>query len=110
MANTFSNAKQREVGTSATTVYTVANTSGNRTIVIGCNLSNITASSITASVSVFNTGGDQYFIVKDAPIPSGGSLEVCAGNKIVLNQNETVKVQSSTASSLDVLLSVMEIT
>lgn len=110
MANTFSNQKQRQVGTSATTVYTVGNTSGYRTIVVGCSLANITANSVTASVSVFSSGGDQYYLVKDAPIPSGGSLEVMSGNKLVLNQNEAIKVQSSTASSVDVLLSIMEIT
>tara|TARA_R100001510_G_C7651108_1_gene208724 strand:- start:68 stop:400 length:333 start_codon:yes stop_codon:yes gene_type:complete len=110
MANTFSNSKQRNIGTSETTVYTVGNVSGNRTIVVGCNVANTTANSVTADVSVFSSGGTQYYLVKGAPVPSGGSLEVTSGNKVVLNQNETLKVKSSAATSLDVLLSIMEIT
>jgi len=110
MANTFSNQKQNNVGASDTTVYTVGNTSGFRTIIVGCSLANTTNSSVNADVSVFSSGGTQYYLVKNAPVPSGGSLEVMAGNKLVLNQNETLKVKSSAANSIDVLLSIMEIT
>ena len=63
MAQVFKNYTQASIGTSPTTVYTVAG--GTTAIVIGLNLANRTASTITASAQI----GSVYFI-KDAPIPS----------------------------------------
>jgi hypothetical protein len=110
MANTFKSNKSRLVGTSEVSVYAVGNTSGYRTIVIGCSLSNRLTNSVTASVSVYDSGNDQYYLVKDAPIPAGGALEVMAGNKLVLNQDEEIRVIASESNAVDVLLSIMEIT
>jgi len=110
MANTFKNNKSRLVGTSEVSVYSVADTSGNKTIVIGCSLSNRLSNSITAYVMVYDDGNDEYYLVKDAPIPAGGSLEAMSGNKLVLNQNEEIRVVASDSNSVDVLLSLMEIT
>jgi hypothetical protein len=59
---------------------------------------------------VYDDGNDEYYLVKDAPIPAGGSLEAMAGNKLVLNQNEEIRVVASDSNSVDVLLSIMEIT
>lgn len=110
MANTFKNNKSRLVGTSEVSVYAVGNTSGHRTVVIGCSLANRKTNSVTASVSVYDSGNDQYYLVKDAPIPAGGTLEVMSGNKIILNQDEEVRVIASEASAVDCILSLMEIT
>ena len=38
----------------------------------------------------------------------GSSFEFMAGNKVVLEQEDTVTVVSDTASSLDVALTIME--
>ena len=73
MANTFKSIKSRLVGTSEVSVYAVCNTSGYITIVIGCSLSNRLTNSVTASVSVYDSGNDQYYLVKDAPLPAGGA-------------------------------------
>ena len=51
-----------------------------------------------------------FFVVKEAPIPVGSSIEVMAGNKIVLNTLDILQVQSDAASSVDVVLNVLEIT
>ena len=110
MANTFKSNNSRLVGTSEVSVYSVGNTSGYKTIVIGCSLANRLTNSVTASVSVYDSGNDQYYVVKDAPVPAGGALEVMAGNKIVLNQDEEVRVIASESNAVDVLLSIMEIT
>ena len=51
------------------------------------------------------------YIVKNAPIPVGGSLVVVGGDqKLVLEPGDTVKVTSSQASSADVVLSHLDIT
>ena len=53
---------------------------------------------------------ENVFVVKQAPIPVGSALEVMAGNKIVLQTTDVVQAQSDTSGSLDVSLSLMEIT
>ena len=43
-------------------------------------------------------------------IAQGASLEFMGGNKLVLQTNDTVKVESDVNSSLDVALTIMEVT
>ncbi len=52
-----------------------------------------------------------YYIVKGAPIPAGGSLVAVGGDqKVVLMAGDTVKVRSNTELSADTIMSVLEIT
>ena len=57
-------------------------------------------------------GSNDVFIVKDAAIPAGTSLEVMAGNKLVLQNDGTnadnLEAIASATSSLDVTVSVLE--
>ena len=57
-------------------------------------------------------GSNDVFIVKDATIPAGASLEVMSGNKLVLQGNGTtndaLRISSSAASALDATVSVLE--
>ena len=82
------------------TAYTVA--SATTSILIGVNLANTTASQITVSAQLGTT-----YIVKDAPIPSGGALSVLEG-KIIAEAADTIVVTSDTASSCDAIVSVLE--
>ena len=82
------------------TTYTVP--SATVAVVIGMNLSNVTASQITVDVQV---GG--VYLVKGAPIPAGSGLSVLDG-KIILEAADTVVVTASAASAADVILSVLE--
>ena len=50
------------------------------------------------------------FIVKAAPVPAGGTVEVMSGNKVVLQDEDVLQFQSDTAGSLDAILSLLEIT
>ena len=61
---------------------------------------------ITSSV----TGGAQdHYLIKNAPIVAGGSLELIdGGSKIVIESGDVVKAQSDTASSLSVWMSVVD--
>ena len=100
MAQTFKNYTAGSIGTTPTTVYTVA--SATTSILIGVNLANTTASQITVSAQLGTT-----YIVKDAPIPSGGALSVLEG-KIIAEAADTIVVTSDTASSCDAIISVLE--
>jgi hypothetical protein len=82
-------------------------------IVIGITLSNKTTSGVTASVFLDNyDGSNDVYIVKDASIPAGSSLEVMSGNKIVLQgdgtDNDAIRVSASTGTAVDATVSVLE--
>lgn len=78
--------------------------------VIGLDLSNTTASQILVDVTL-NDGTNDTYLIKQAPIPSGGSLVVVGGDqKVVLETNDSIKVKSDTATSVDAVMSILEIT
>ena len=115
MANDFKRFCVPDVGTSNTTLYGVPNNSGAavESIVIGITMANKTTSGITGSIFIDNEdGSNDVFIVKDATIPAGASLEVMAGNKLVLQNDGTnadnLEAIASATSSLDVTVSVLE--
>jgi len=107
MANTFKRAVLPNIDTSLVAVYTVP--SSTTAVVIGLTLTNILGSSITASVQLATSGDDTY-IIKNIPIPSGSSVEIMAGNKIVMETTDALKVSGSLANSVDATMSYMEIT
>ena len=45
-------------------------------------------------------------MVKDAPIPAGGALQVIAGQKVVLETGDSIRVTAAAAS--DVVCSILE--
>ena len=105
MANTFRNALARNVGTTAVTVYTAPSTKNS--ICIELDVCNTTNSGVTVDAYI-TSSSNNYYIVKGAPVPVGGSLQIIAGQKIVLTNLDALKVVSSTASSLDVVASILE--
>ena len=102
MAQDFERHIDRNKGTSPVTVHT----SDSDDALIGIRLANVHASSsINVDVYITNTATD-YYIIKTAPIPVGGSLELCDGGaKIVIQSGDALKIVSDTASSLDSIVS-----
>jgi hypothetical protein len=88
------------------TVYTAP--SATTSIVLGLTLSNITSNTVYATVIIENNDGDNINFLKNIPIPTGSAVEVMAGNKIVLETSDVLKVKSDTANSIDTAMSVME--
>ena len=111
MANNFKNAFATSVSTSSgspTTVYTANNGSAVNSILIELDVANTGASGVTVSVIIYdNSGTASYHIVKNAPIPSGGALKVVAGQKVVLNGDDQIRVYAS-AATVDVVASILE--
>ena len=110
MPNTFKLKTDTAVGTPLTSVYTVP--ASTTTVMIGAVLANILASQIKVDVKIVTASSsgenaDDVYLVKDLPIPNGSSFELIEG-KVVLETGDIVKVESDTASSLDVALSVLE--
>jgi|TARA_R110000803_G_scaffold210388_1_gene282015 hypothetical protein len=100
MPNTFKNYTSTSVGTGATTVYTVP--SATVAVTVGLNIANVTANQITVDVQAAGA-----YLIKDTPIPAGAGLSVLDG-KIILETTDTLIVTTNTASSADVILSVLE--
>jgi hypothetical protein len=108
MAQDFERFGQHAVGTSAAAIFT----SDSDDAIISVRLANTTTSTINASVFIGSTtsGGSQnHYLIKDAPIVSGGSLELIdGGSKIVVQSGDVLRAQSDTASSLSVWVSVVD--
>lgn len=109
MSNTFSRKLSRNVGTSLTSVgsYTVG--ASTQTTVIGLSLCNTTVSPIQVDVTV-NDAVNDYYLLKGATVPVGGAIAVVGGDeKVVITTGDSIKVKSSAASSLDAVMSILEI-
>ena len=116
MANDFKRVCTPNVSNSSnSTIYAVPNNSGAavESIVIGITAANKTSSGVTLDIFIDNEdGSNDVYIVKGASIPAGASLEVMAGNKLVLQNDGTngdnLEALASAASSVDVTVSVLE--
>ena len=110
MANTFTRKTSQNIGASATQIGAYTVPAATTTIVIGLTCTNTTGSAITANVFLANATANTY-IVANAPISSGASLIPIGGDqKIVMITGDKIYVQSSAATSIDAILSIMEIT
>ena len=104
MAQNFRRYTFNNIGTSAETLFTADSFD----TVVGISVANVTASAVVASVYI-NDGTNDIYLVKDAPIPAGSSLQVLDGGaKFVVQASDALKVVSDTASSLDVWVSTVD--
>lgn len=114
MPSTFKNYTSRSIGNPLTTVHT--GPAVTQTTVIGMTVTNRTAAAINVCVSI-NDGAETYIVggptvaTMGADVPVGGALVVVGGDqKLVLEAGDLLKVESDTASSADVVVSVLELT
>ena len=108
MANSFKNYLGTSVGTTANAVYSPT-TSGMQSTIIGMTLANITNLPVYASV-LLNSSSANAYLIKDALIPTGGTLVPVGGDqKLVMEQNDVLYVSSNSNNSVDVIISVLEI-
>ena len=107
MANAFKNSAVANIGTTATTVYTTP--SATTSTVIGLTVANVITTPITVDI-VVTISAVNYYIIKNAVVPVGGTLIPIGGEqKLVLQAGHLVRVVSNTAVSADVIVSVLEI-
>ncbi len=75
---------------------------------ISIRLVNKHTAEVTGSV-VITSGGTTFNVIKDAPIPVGGSLELIdSGSKIVIQNGDVLKAYANTASAVDCLVSFVD--
>ncbi len=108
MANTFKLKTKANVGITTADVYTVP--AATTTVVIGITLANISGAGCLVGIGLERASSDDIKLLKNAPIPQGSSLEFMQGNKIVLETTDKITVESDANNSIDVALTIMEIT
>jgi hypothetical protein len=103
---TYSNTSYvaKNVGTAATTI--VPAISSGTVAVSSCIVSNTSVSPITTSVYLTRASVN-HFLVYQATVPVGGSLEVIQGNRLVMITGDSLSIQNGSAASGDAVVSAL---
>ena len=112
MANTFTRTTKASLATadvtSSATTNVVTVVGGATLVVLSVLISNKTGSSANANVYLLPSLGDAVFLIRNAPVPAGSSLEIISGNKIIVNSADVIRASSDTASALDITISYLQ--
>ncbi len=131
MANTFIRKTSKSVGIAASnsTWWQVGSSSAydgstqagayavgadTQATVIGLTVSNVTGSSVDIDVALATTMANitnDVSLCSSLPVPSGSTVVLVGGSsKLVLTTGDLIKIKSSAANSVDVIMSILEIT
>ena len=111
MANTFKiNTKSSLVTDAVSSANTnVLSAGGSATLVIlSVLVSNKGGSAADVDVYLVTNTGDDVYIIRNAPVPSGSSLELISGSKIIMESSDVLRARSDTATTLDISVSYLE--
>lgn len=95
----------KNVSTGGSTVTTV---SSGTLAVASLVAANTSTSPITVDVYITRSAVN-YYIVKAATVPVGGSLEAIQGNRVILQTSDSLAVVASAATSADVWVSALSV-
>jgi hypothetical protein len=109
MATTFKNKLASNLGVSPTTV--LATSASATSTVLGLSFTNTTASIVLVSVQLQDTvATTTAYFVQNVIVPPNTSVRLInGGERLVLGSSTNVIVSGNTASSLDMVLSYVEI-
>ena len=108
MAQDFERTITKDIDASLADIRATANTDD---AIVGIRLANTSdTTSITVDVLIAdNSDNILGYIIKNAPVPVGSSLELIdGGSKIVLQTGDELKVQSDTDASLNCYVSFVD--
>jgi len=105
MANDFKNAHKQGI-TTITDIYEAP--AGKTSILLELDVANIQTSIVSVTVTVTDASNSDVAtnLVKLAPLPTGGTLQVVSGQKVILEAGD--KVQVTTTGTCDVVAAVLE--
>ena len=107
MAQNFRQHKERNIGTSAVDVPDSANFDSYDCI-ISIRMANTSDNAIKVQAYIANSGVN-YFLIDNATIPAHSSLELIDGGaKVVVISGDRLHFKSDTATSLDVIVSLVD--
>ena len=99
-------------GNTQTGAYTVG--ADTQATVIGLTVSNVTTSSVDIDIALATTMANitnDVSICSNLPLPAGSTVVLVGGSsKLVLTTGDMLKIKSSANNSVDVVMSVLEIT
>lgn len=108
MANYFRNSIQKNIG--STPVTMVDNTNNSKLTVVGISLANVSESNLFIDVTVTNELDVEGYFIKEVMLPPNSSLRLIAGGeKLILGNDNQLKVKSNLESSVDAIVSYVEI-
>jgi len=110
MANTFKSDTKANVVTAVITDSTavVVTAGGSSTLVL---LSVLLSNKVAASADVdvyLESGGDDVYLLRNAPVPAGSSLEVISGSKIIMEANDKLRIRTGTTNAIDATVSYLD--
>ena len=111
MANTFKIAtKSSLVTTAITDTATNILTAGASAthVLLSILVSNKTGTSADVDIYLVTNTGDDIYIIRNAPVPGGGSLEIISGSKIIMESSDVLRARADTATALDISVSYLE--
>ena len=111
MANTFKNDTKSSLVTAvitdvSATVVTAGSTA--TLIILSVFASNKTGTSADVDIYIDKNSGDDVYLIKNAPVPAGSTLEIVSGNKLILEPSDKLQARSDTATAIDLTVSYLE--
>ncbi len=108
MAQNFQRTLKQNISNNSGSATELRASADTNDAIIGIRCTNTSGSSVDINVYVRNSSTN-YHIIKSAPIPTGGSLELIdGGSKVVLQSGDSVEAYASAASSVDIITSVVD--
>jgi hypothetical protein len=85
-------------------------TSDSDDAIVGIRMANTHTAQISVDVAITdNSNNVTAYLIKDAPIPVGGALELIdGGSKIILQSGDKLRAKSTVTNSLDVVVSAVD--
>jgi hypothetical protein len=107
MAQDFERTITKDIDTSLADIRATSNSDD---AIVGIRMANTHTAQITVDVAITDNGGTvTAYLIKSAPIPVGGALELIdGGSKIILQTGDKLQAKSSVANSLDVVVSAVD--
>ena len=77
-------------------------------ILLSVLVSNKTGSSANVDIYLVTSTGDDVYLIRNAPVPAGSSLEIISGSKIIMESSDILRARADTATALDISVSYLE--
>lgn len=108
MATYFRNSVHKEIGTTQVTV--LDNSNNSKLTVVGISLANVSESNLFVDVTVTDDQDVEVHYVKQVMLPPNSSMRLIAGGeKLILGNDNQIKVNSNLDASVDAIVSYVEI-
>jgi hypothetical protein len=102
----FKNFSSSNIGTSPITLYTPP--SGKKSMALGLSISNLTSASLPVEIYITKSNADVIHLSKSSRVAGGESVDFLEGRKSVLEDGDSIGIESQVGNAFDALLSVME--